>query len=510
LCTSELEIVAPEPCSVPLCEISTTMLEIQCDDNGTPGDDTDDIFFIEVSVEGNGQSWIADDPANTTGNYNTEEILGPFGVSDGDFVISFTDADDPLCTSELEIVAPEPCSFCPDIDTSFITIPVCSVVEARLDTLNLATLEGCDSVVVEAYEFDPQEFIFRDSVICEGTNGIDEGDMLQDTIPGLMACDTILITSFKILAVEEDLVTFSICSGDSVEYNGQVYSDQNTSSIDTLLSENACDSVYLFVEIEVLDIAFNITAEDQVCAGEDDGAIIISPVESDAGLLTVILGNTVIDTVSNFPFYIESLPPGVYDVLLEDQDGCQFGQTIEILEAEDIELELIIVDQSSGSNQIVLEAISNIDDAMYSWTLFERDTVCMNCPIISSSPESSFTYSVMLESEQGCIEMDELAFMRSVADESLYIPNIFSPDGDGRNDEFEVINQAPQSTVLILSIYDRWGNLVHTDRSSERVNWDGRFGNTAIMPGVYVYKIEIEYMASSRVELRYGDVTIVR
>ena len=94
----------------------------------------------------------------------------------------------------------------------------------------------------------------------------------------------------------------------------------------------------------------------------------------------------------------------------------------------------------------------------------------------------------------------------------IYVPNVFSPDGDGINDVFAMsFGSDLQVTAMTGSIFDRWGNLVY---SSEAIpfQWDGLYANDEVLPGVYVYHIKCTYLEGSveRKEVFVGDVTIIR
>lgn len=94
----------------------------------------------------------------------------------------------------------------------------------------------------------------------------------------------------------------------------------------------------------------------------------------------------------------------------------------------------------------------------------------------------------------------------------IYIPNVFSPDGDGINDVFSVsFGSDLEVTSMAGTIFDRWGNLVYGSKENP-FNWDGFFNDELVMPGVYVYVIQIEYLLGGilRQETMYGDVTLVR
>ena len=94
----------------------------------------------------------------------------------------------------------------------------------------------------------------------------------------------------------------------------------------------------------------------------------------------------------------------------------------------------------------------------------------------------------------------------------IYIPNVFSPNGDGINDLFSIY---PGEAILRLqmegTIYDRWGNVVFGSTEIPFA-WDGRFGGETLMPGVYVYRVVCIYEVAGRMfdEIFTGDVTLVR
>jgi gliding motility-associated-like protein len=95
---------------------------------------------------------------------------------------------------------------------------------------------------------------------------------------------------------------------------------------------------------------------------------------------------------------------------------------------------------------------------------------------------------------------------------SFYIPNVFSPNGDGINDAF-IISQSADFEIISItgSIYDRWGGLVFSDTVMPFI-WNGLLDGEALLPGVFVYTISVTYLANGqeKSELFKGDVTLVR
>ena len=94
----------------------------------------------------------------------------------------------------------------------------------------------------------------------------------------------------------------------------------------------------------------------------------------------------------------------------------------------------------------------------------------------------------------------------------FYIPNVFSPDGNGVNDVFTVLTNLPDNVLGMRgSIFDRWGNLVFGSEDNP-FTWNGNLNDEPMNPGVYVYVVHVTYMSSSgEVEKTFsGDVTVLR
>ena len=91
-----------------------------------------------------------------------------------------------------------------------------------------------------------------------------------------------------------------------------------------------------------------------------------------------------------------------------------------------------------------------------------------------------------------CLVPTDLAWNQLCNQCELFIPNIFSPDGDGNNDVFKIYSCEENTIQVInLSIYDRLGNLIFHRQNFNPNNpgneWDGRFENNLLNPAVFAY-----------------------
>jgi gliding motility-associated-like protein len=115
-------------------------------------------------------------------------------------------------------------------------------------------------------------------------------------------------------------------------------------------------------------------------------------------------------------------------------------------------------------------------------------------------------YNLVASDTLGCVRQSSI-LVRRIAGPELYVPNAFTPNGDGRNDLLRVIAVGIRD-FHYLAIYDRWGGLVF--RSTDRAQgWDGNLKGQASGSGTYVWIAEgTDY--TGRKLLRKGTVTIVR
>jgi len=114
-----------------------------------------------------------------------------------------------------------------------------------------------------------------------------------------------------------------------------------------------------------------------------------------------------------------------------------------------------------------------------------------------------FWYSITYNT---CMESDTLKVDGAFGEELIWVPNAFSPNGDGRNDLFN-----PMGTDLVaysLNIYNRWGKLVF---SSETLGngWDGKVDGKLVPSGIYSYVIKYATSCSEEPVSKWGHVMML-
>ena len=112
----------------------------------------------------------------------------------------------------------------------------------------------------------------------------------------------------------------------------------------------------------------------------------------------------------------------------------------------------------------------------------------------------------------GCEAMDALNLSVD-KNFDIYVPNVFSPNGDDINDLVTVYAGDQVRRIVEFEIFDRWGEKVFSNLdfypNVEEEGWDGRFRNQMMQPAVFVYWVRVELIDGSK-HIISGDITLVR
>lgn len=138
--------------------------------------------------------------------------------------------------------------------------------------------------------------------------------------------------------------------------------------------------------------------------------------------------------------------------------------------------------------------------ATYSWSPAEG----LSNPNIANpyaKPEKTTTYTVTVTNEAGCVSTDEVTI---TVQQLVYVPNTFTPNQDGVNDVWEILNieQYPNCKV---QVFNQWGNTVFSSEGY-KLPWDGRQNGKELPIATYYYLIQL----GNQEKPLSGSVTIVK
>lgn len=136
---------------------------------------------------------------------------------------------------------------------------------------------------------------------------------------------------------------------------------------------------------------------------------------------------------------------------------------------------------------------------------------CINCATPEASPKFNTWYQVFATDTEGCSSIGSVEVIVICANSNIFIPNTFSPNGDGSNDAFYPRGRG-LDRVRSLRIFNRWGEVLF-ERSNFPVNdapsgWDGMYKGKKAQADVYVYQAEV-YCENGDIIKLNGNIALI-
>lgn len=199
--------------------------------------------------------------------------------------------------------------------------------------------------------------------------------------------------------------------------------------------------------------------------------------------------------------YVSENGTNSYDVQVWDSDGCTDSVSTEVTMVE-MPLPKIIAsnDTICLGNTLILNASGGEN---YFWNTGEIG------PDYEFQPTQSATFQVTVSNSENGVncQADTSVFVFVKDCNTLYVPNAFTPNGDGLNDYFLPIGEFNLDSYEFM-VFDRWGTLIF---STTKVNhgWDGKFKGEILENGVYSYLVRAKEPHAETYEIR-GTVHLIR
>lgn len=193
-------------------------------------------------------------------------------------------------------------------------------------------------------------------------------------------------------------------------------------------------------------------------------------------------------SVTDASHSFEFTQPGTYDVSLTvSNPGCSDQMTVPLLvEAWPVPVADFTADPLKVSLKnpvITFNSTTPAGNLTYEWLTGDGNTYTV--PDFTHTYVDSGVYKVMMTivNEFGC--QDSTSQMITITPKYMIkVPTAFTPNNDGRNDEFRIIGNGVQK--FRITIYNRWGSLIF-ESSDINHSWDGKINGQQALPGTYVY-----------------------
>jgi len=166
---------------------------------------------------------------------------------------------------------------------------------------------------------------------------------------------------------------------------------------------------------------------------------------------------------------------------------------------------------NTGAPFKIKPVVTNGPIKSWSWTP-ATDLSCSDCAEPVAAPGNNVTYAATAVTNYGCVAKDTISFKVFCENSQVFVPNAFTPDGDGINDVL-MVRARGISKVRYFRIFNRWGEMVYErynfQPNDQSNSWDGKFRGQEAGPAVYVYLLEVE--CSNGTPFTYkGNITLVK
>ena len=357
-----------------------------------------------------------------------------------------------------------------------------------------------------------------------GCENQDETEVMQDIeAPIAEAGPSLVLTCVN---PEDALDGSSSSVGNNFTYNWMTTNGQILNGASTLTPFIGQAGTYFLTVInetngcvssDQVSVTENIPEEAEIsfefppCFG-DDGQIIVETVNGGFGPYSYSIDGGNVFYADNF---FPSIDPGVYDVVVQDINGCQIEEQITI--NAPLELDVQVEAQVTlllGDDHQVFTFVNFPEEEIASVQWFPSEGLscdtCLN-PIVS--PDFTTNYTVVVTTLNGCVDEADI---RVIVDRrvNVYIPNAFSPhNNDGTNDRFMIFaRDGSVSKINSLMVFNRWGESVYEaynfPPNDPAYGWDGTFRGVKMNAAVFAYWTEVELIDGSTVILK-GDVNLI-
>ena len=302
-----------------------------------------------------------------------------------------------------------------------------------------------------------------------------------------------------------------VATGGTPPYTYNWSNQANTSSINNLTAGTYYVTVtdahlctYTDSTIVTLQPAVTYTSSDvqPFCAPLADGSISISVTGGGTPPFSYTWNNQ-----TGGPS-LTNLVAGNYYLVITDARGCiaqdsfnlQYQYSITVSASPAVTIEL--------GQSTELSATSNVyNNVAFTWSPV-NGLDCSTCQNTGAQPVRTTLYYVNVTDSNGCYANDSV-LVTVIPNYNLFIPNCFTPNGDGNNDLFQMFGNKKAIIFWEIKVFNRWGELVF-ESNDINFGWDGSYKGHMQDPGVFVYEAKVVFLDDYTRNNIKGSLTLLR
>ncbi len=405
----------------------------------------------------------------------------------------------------------------------------------------LFTTLGCDSIITTYLTVNPTSATTVFDTICMGGNySLPDGTTVTATgvypvtLANVYGCDSVVTTNLKVIEVALSATpTDVLCNGGhtgsvasmatdgvspynyDLSLNGSSVSNNTNGSFSNLtagsytvnaIDDFGCEATANVQVKEPLLLVAGGSVEDVTCYGNSDGRITLSANDGTPNY-TFRLG-----TATNASGIFTGLTAGDYAYTVTDAHACIDTGTLTVIEPQPINLTLTPTKATIKlSESVQLTATTNYGaTASYMWTP-SYGLSCVGCPdpVVMAYNSIEYHLHVSVNVNGNECDADSNVLVTVIPNYDMFIPNSFTPNGDGVNDYFEMFGNMDAVSFIEIKLFNRIGEKVF-DSNDIHFKWDGTYKGVALQPGVLVYTLRAVFVDGHSEKVFTGSVSLLK
>jgi len=322
-----------------------------------------------------------------------------------------------------------------------------------------------------------------------------------------------------------------LCPGDEITligngtpYESLTWVDPNGDEIgtgDTLTFPVRVDGIYQILgvlgectfidsfELDVRSLTFTIEPEEIGCPGEPVNITVTSNSEFLFDSILWLPDGDILLGQGSESVVVRPDRTTSYTAMMFFADGCMSMDSV-LVEVNDINDRFQI---SADRDTIFFEeevtlSVTDEPGTIYQWSPAD-DVVSPTSPTTVVRPIATTTFMVTITDANDCMTVKEITIVVQVVNcnpPNIFLPNAFTPNGDGENDILFVRGEFIDD--IDFFIYNRWGQLVF-ESHNVGTGWNGEFNGNLLAPDVYGYHLKVTCIGGDE-HMEQGNVTILR
>ncbi len=384
-------------------------------------------------------------------------------------------------------------------------------------TIVLKNYNGCDSSLQVNLNFKSPNSFNLDTSSCRGSKvniagiNFDESNTNgRIVLPRASSngCDSILQVALRIKEPSRSKVDTSICEHFKITLHNKTFDKSNLIDSIRLFTANSqfCDSI-IHVQLTLIPQAYS-RLDTSTCEGNE-----------------VIINNEIFNTNRKigqlkYPSAQSQFCDSIVDVHLKINPNYVRRDSIEECEEyywpvtgmtykENQILEVKGFSQfgcdSTHQLKLKINPVYTIIDSFCTINEYRWKTT-------GDQYKQSGVFQAKLSTSKGCDSI-RILYLEILSEGEVYVPNIWSPNGDDINDKLSVFANKDVKMIDVYRIFDRWGELMYEKfnfmPNNTDIGWDGTHRGQDCNPAVFVYYVEWRDKLGGP-HLQYGDATLIR